>query len=67
MPGGSVWDMPDEYVWALIKALAIVFCSTTIVLSLAWIATKKCFLDDNITPREDQPAEKSENKKALAA
>jgi hypothetical protein len=63
MPGGSVWDMPDEYVWAVIKALAIVFCGTMIVLSLAWVAIKKCFQDDNIAQREDQPAENPKTKR----
>lgn len=64
--------MPDEFIWAIARALAIVFCSTSIVLFLAWIGTKRCFPDeDNVEPEVDQEkdhrAENPKTKTPMAA
>jgi hypothetical protein len=65
-----VWEMPDEYIWVIIKASAVVLCSTLILLCLAWIANKKCFSDKNDVPLEkhkDRRAVDSKAKKPTAA
>jgi uncharacterized membrane protein len=61
--------MPDEFVWAVAKALAIVCCSVLIVLYLAWIAYKKCFPEsDSLPPEEkDQAAGNAKTKRPTAA
>jgi hypothetical protein len=64
--------MPEEFVWAVTKALAIVFCSTVIVLFLAWIGTRRCFPDvDNVEleveQKKDHRAENPKTKKRMAA
>lgn len=63
-----MWEMPDEYIWAIIKASAVILCSTLIVLCLAWIANKKCFSDNNKVPqKENKRAKDQKTKKPMAA